>query len=305
MDCADAASAATLVVATEAGKYSLAFGQTYVEIDPALGARITALRVGGSAGADLILDASVNAGTGNADNWGSTFWPSPQSSWSWPPSDVEYSIGAINTSAYAVVADASSVTLTSGVAAKPTVSLTKKLSADLATEAIVIDYTLTNRGLLDVELAPWEITRVAAGGITFYATGMDAPRAGNFPLPLPGAIRLAAGATWFEHDPSDQHDRKLLADGGGGWLAHAAGDLILVKSFLDVPLGAAAEGEAEIEIYAAASAKYVEVEQQGAVQMLTPGAALHWTVRWYARKLPSPATIGSADLVTYVQNLIK
>jgi hypothetical protein len=39
--------------------------------------------------------------------------------------------------------------------------------------------------------------------------------------------------------------------------------------------------------------------------MLAPAATLNWTVRWYARKLPMPAAVGSADLVTYVQNLIK
>ena len=39
--------------------------------------------------------------------------------------------------------------------------------------------------------------------------------------------------------------------------------------------------------------------------IIAPGEALHWTVRWYARKLPSPAVVGSADLVAYVQNQIK
>lgn len=303
MGSAGAAGAATLTVANNGGKYSLSFGQTYVEIDPAMGARITALRVGGAAGMDLIASSTT---TGDLDNWGSTFWPSPQSGWTWPPTDTTTSIGAINSSPYTVAMDASSVSLTSGVAVKPAISVIKKFSADLAKEAIIIDYTITNGGTAPVNVAPWEITRVPGGGITFYGTGMDAPRAGNFPLPAAATITTGAGATWYKHDTADLTDRKLLADGGGGWLAHAEGDLILVKSFPDVALGAAAPSEAEIEIYASKTAKYVEIEQQGALTtMLAPQAALHWTVRWYVRKLAAPATVGSAELVTYVQNLIK
>jgi len=35
------------------------------------------------------------------------------------------------------------------------------------------------------------------------------------------------------------------------------------------------------------------------------GSSAHWTVRWYARKLAAPVALGSADVVTYVQNQIK
>ncbi|HEY4106359.1 MAG TPA: hypothetical protein VGM44_20810 [Polyangiaceae bacterium] len=292
------AGAGSVTVGQSGGKVSLAFGQTYIEVDPANGARITALRVGGATGMDVILDQSVNAGTDNADNWGSVFWPSPQT-WPWPPTGTN-SIAAINTSGYTGNADTSSFTLTSGVATTPTVSITKKFSADLAKEAIVIDYTMTNGGSAAVNVAPWEITRMGSGSITFYPQGTGTPM-GNTSFPLP-PITSGAGATWFQHTGSATQ-YKLLSDGTGGWIASAIGDLILVKSFSDIPAGAAASGEAEIEIYS--SQKYVEVEQQGAVTMLAPGASLNWTVRWYVRKMASPATVGSADLVTYVQNLIK
>ena len=92
------------------GSYVLTLGSTYLEIDPMNGARITALRVGGSTGGNLLADSVV---TGQADNWGSTFWPSPQT-WPWPPTDAG-SINAINTLPYAVTSDATSLTLTSAV----------------------------------------------------------------------------------------------------------------------------------------------------------------------------------------------
>ncbi|HEY0465146.1 MAG TPA: hypothetical protein VGC79_13090, partial [Polyangiaceae bacterium] len=140
---------------TDAGKYSLSLGSTYLELDPANGARMTALRIGGSTGPNLLADSAT---TGQADNWGSTFWPSPQN-WAWPPTD-EGSINAINTLPYSAASDALTLTLTSQLnTSAPTVSVIKKFSADLAKLAIVVDYTMTNGGTAPVTVAPWEITR--------------------------------------------------------------------------------------------------------------------------------------------------
>jgi hypothetical protein len=279
----------------DGGKYSLSLGSTYLELDPENGARMTALRVGGSTGPNLLADSET---TGQEDNWGSTFWPSPQN-WDWPPTAAG-SINAINTLPYSVLSDELALTLTSEVnATAPTVSLIKKFSADLAKLAIVIDYTMTNGGTEPVTVAPWEITRVAAGGITFYAEAGE-PSV-HAPMVMP-ETSLEDGVRWYRHDPGVAEPTKFFSD-GKGWIAHAAGDLLLIKSFPDLTPDQSPTGEAEIEIFAAP--KYVEVENQGAVQTLAPGEALHWTVRWYARKLPAPAVVGSADLVAYVQNQIK
>jgi hypothetical protein len=56
---AGSGGATTLMLGNSGGKYSLTFGQTYLEIDPANGARITALRVGGATGMDVILPQAV------------------------------------------------------------------------------------------------------------------------------------------------------------------------------------------------------------------------------------------------------
>jgi hypothetical protein len=281
---------------TDAGKYSLSLDSTYLELDPANGARMTALRVGGATGPNLLADSSV---TGQEDNWGSTFWPSPQS-WPWPPTDAG-SINAINTLPYRAVQAGDTLTLTSEVnATAPTVSVIKKFSADLAKQAIVIEYTMTNGGSESVTVAPWEITRVAGGGLTFYAEASE-PMLNDSNMVLP-ATTSTDGVRWYQHDPSVVAPTKFFAD-GKGWIAHAAGDLLLIKSFPDLAPGDSPTGEAEIEIFAAP--KYVEVENQGAAQMLAVGDSLHWTVRWYARKLAAPAVVGSADLVAYVHTQIK
>jgi len=281
---------------TEAGKYSLSLDDSYLELDPANGARMTALRVGGAAGPNLLADSAV---TGQEDNWGSTFWPSPQD-WAWPPTAAG-SINAINTLPYRAVQEGPTLTLTSELnASPPTVSVIKKFSADLVKRAIVIEYTMTNGGTEPVTVAPWEITRVAGSGITFYAEASE-PVVHDPNMVLP-TTTLTDGVRWYQHDPSVVAPTKFFAD-GKGWIAHAAGDLLLIKSFPDLAPADSPTGEAEIEIFAAP--KYVEVENQGAAQMLAAGDSLHWTVRWYARKLPTPAVVGSADLVAYVQNQIK
>ncbi|MEP7053522.1 MAG: hypothetical protein ABJB12_24370, partial [Pseudomonadota bacterium] len=169
---------------------------------------------------------------------------------------------------------------------------------DAEKEAIQIDYTVTNGGSTAVTTAPWEVTRVPPGGITFC------PLLGDPFYQSAATLKTedAAGVTWYQHDPTD-NKIKMFADGKDGWIAHAEGDLLLIKTFPDIMLSQAAPNEAEIEIYAAPL--YVEMETQGAVQTLAKGKSLHWTVRWYARKLAEPAAVGSVDLVAYVQNQIK
>jgi len=293
---AGAGDSITAMWTTDGGKYSLSLGSTYLELDPENGARMTALRVGGRTGPNLLADSDA---TGQEDNWGSTFWPSPQN-WAWPPTAAG-SINAINTLPYRVVADELTLTLTSEVnATAPTVSVVKKFSADLAKQAIVIEYTMTNGGTEVVSVAPWEITRVPAGGITFYAEASE-PVVHDANMVMP-ATTLVDGVRFYQHDPSVSEPTKFFSD-GKGWIAHAAGELLLIKSFPDLTPEQSPTGEAEIEIFAAP--KYVEVENQGAVHTLAPGAALNWTVRWYARKLAAPAVVGSAQLVAYVQNQIK
>lgn len=280
---------------TNGSKYSLSFGSTYFEVDAALGGRITSFK---AAGQELLADAAT---TGQEYYWGSTFWPSPQN-WALPPIGTD-TIATIDNQPYTPKLENGVLTLTSALnTAPPAIVLTKKFSADVAKEAVIIEYTMTNGGTKPVAVAPWEVTRVAGGGISFYPEA-SAPVLHDQNLVLPPTT-LEAGARWFKHDVSVTAATKFFADGKDGWVAHAAGDLLLIKTFPDISAAQSPPGESEIEIYAVP--KYVEVEQQGAVETLAVGASsAHWTVRWYARKLAAPAAVGSAELVTYVQNQIK
>jgi len=144
----------------------------------------------------------------------------------------------------------------------------KKFSADGQVGAVTVEYTIANRGSQARQAAPWEITRVAAGGLTFFPMGDGGPRKG--PQDLLNTT-IVDGVAWFAYDAAAiTADQKLFADGREGWIAHVDGDLLLVKSFADTLPAQAAPGEAEIEIYANAGHTYVEVETRAPTSVSRP-----------------------------------
>jgi len=62
-----------------------------------------------------------------------------------------------------------------GMVGTKQVAVTKKFTADLATRSIVIDYTMTNKGMSTFQLGHWEVTRVPPDGLTFYPAGTAPP----------------------------------------------------------------------------------------------------------------------------------
>ena len=66
------------------GRYVFRANELELEVDPALGGRITRFSL---AGANILTGPEVVArGDGTVPNmYGSTFWTSPQSAWNWPP----------------------------------------------------------------------------------------------------------------------------------------------------------------------------------------------------------------------------
>lgn len=266
-------------------------GALAMEIASGTGARITSLKLGDS---ELLSGMDVNA-----TNYGSTFWTSPQTDWNWPP------IAAIDSAAFSFVdAPNDQCALEGSVvddSSHPKVSgvrIAKRWSADAAENAIDVVYSIENTGSAMTQLAPWEITRVPADGFTFYES--DAAPSGDKQPP----ITMAAGCVWVEHSASVPVDSKLFGD-AKGWLAHVNADgVLLLKVFTDVAAGQTAPGEGEVEIYTGSG--YIEVEDQGSYDSIAAGATREWSVRWYARALPSTVmpSAGSSALIDYVHGLL-
>jgi len=276
----------------EGNLFTFEFGDTRFAVDASLGGRIVTFSL---AGRNILSGPAVDPA-----NFGSTFWPSPQSDWNWPPPPE------IDSAPYAARLAGPVLSLTGSPSAAVGLAVDKTFSADGQTGVVTVAYTLRNCGGRARAVAPWEITRVAAGGLTFFPMGDGEPRKGFQDLLK---MAIANGVAWFPYDGAAiTADQKVLADGREGWLAHVDGDLLLVKSFADSLPSQAAPGEGEIEIYANAAHTYVEVENQGVLLRLAPGAETTWTVRWILRKLDpasTPVRLGSAALVDLARRLGK
>lgn len=276
------------------GHYLFRIANHQLAVDPAIGGRITSLTFDGR---NFLTGPDVND-----FNWGSTFWPSPQSVWKWPPS------AELDNKPYAVTAADSTLKMVSQQDPKTGMVVTKEIAAIGDPGYYILRYTLTNRSPMPQGVAPWEVTRVHTGGLTFFPKGDGGMRGGLLPL-----TTVADGIAWFTYEADRlpiQGDRQLYTDGAEGWMAHLDGRTVLIKKFPDVPLKKNAPKEGEIELFASeikSEKGYVEIEHQGPYEMLAPGDSLTWEVHWYLRELPDglEATPGNNLLVDYVRTVIK
>jgi hypothetical protein len=271
--------------------YTFTVGETTFEADGPTG-RVTGLAFRGR---NVLSGAEVNNIL-----YGSTFWTSPQT-WPWPPAiDAAKWTHRIDTANGRVVFDSGEVR----VGDHP-VSVEKRFWGDATRNAVVAEYTVTNRGSAVLRFAPWQITRVAATGVVFYPRGAADPagqtRRGA-PRPIT-AVTVRDGIVWYDFSGPDAQ-AKSVGDGAEGWLAYVANGVLLLHTFVDIPAGAAAEGEAEIEVYSAPNDTLVELEPQGAAVDLAPGAtSAPWRTYWYIRAVPQgmDVSVGSKALVDWVR----
>ncbi len=281
---------------TDGGLYTLQLGALKLVIDGTRGARITEFSVKGT---NVLVTRDENG------TYGSTYWPSPQSSWCaggaacWPPPgaiDIQDYTGDID--AQTNIIRLTSAEATIGGIAGSAVTLTKQLAPVPDSGAVDVTYTLTNTSpSVSVDVAPWLISRVATSGLTFFGQGSDAVVYAPDSDPT-FVVAEAGGDLWYESAPV-AHNSKAFAD-GTGWLAHVTPDrLLYIMAHPDISPATAAPGEAEIEIFT--NGDYVEIESQGPLTTVAPGQALTWTVRWKVRRVPGGTSVaaGSAALASF------
>jgi hypothetical protein len=275
--------------------YTFTVGETAFTADGPTG-RVTGLSFRGR---NLLMGREVNPVT-----YGASFWTSPQT-WSWPP--------AIDAAAYTHRIDAGTKRIVFNsadamVSGQP-LSIEKRFWGDARRSAIVAEYTVTNKGTSVLRFAPWQVTRVASEGYVFYPRGAADP-AGQTRRGAPRPIRsvtVADGVVWYDFTGNDSQT-KSVGDGAEGWLAHAANGVLLLQTFVDIPAGAQAEGEGEVEVYTAPNNSLVEIEPQGAAMDLAPGATSPpWRSYWYVREIPPgiEAGVGSKALVDWVRGILR
>ncbi len=238
--------------------------------------------------------AGLNALSVAKPEIGSTFWPSPQAAWGWPPPLV------LDKGPYQIDHDGDEIRVTSPVCPQTGLRLHKHFA--LRAGRLSANYTMRNCGDIAVQYAPWEITRVD-GGITFYESVLPPVERST------GHLLLRDGVAWHEYKPHQQvQNEKIFGNGSTGWLANFHQGLLLVKQFEPVPVELVAPGEAEIEIYSHGDPQnaYIEIEQQGRYEVMPPDCEVRWQVIWNLRQWPdaeAPA-FGSSKLVAAARSLL-
>ncbi len=225
--------------------------------------------------------------------YGSSFWPSPQRDWDWPPP------AAFESRPWQARLDGDALVLESEIEAALGLSATQRVRP--APRGVCFEYTLTNHGRARRSVAAWQNSRVRPGGLTFH------PNAGPKLAGSTLVIEPLGGVAWLRHDPATMTaNAKSFADGAEGWLAHLDGDLLFLKTFPDVPREKQAPTEAEVEIYVDHTGLFVEVEQQGPYIALEPGESSVWTTRWQLVRAPQglPLEAGSTELLAWTRGLV-
>ena len=143
--------------------------------------------------------------------------------------------------------------------------MTKQFSPVPESGAIDVTYTLTNVSPSDsITLAPWQVSRVATGGLTFFGQGSGPVTYAPDSVFHVHRQRDGGSDLWYLYEPVT-HNSKAFAD-GTGWIAQVTPDrLLYLMAYPDIQPADAAPGEAEIELYTNSSGVYVEIEQQGAL----------------------------------------
>jgi hypothetical protein len=282
----------TLAPALDAGRYVFRMGEVELEVDPAIGGRITRFSLSGQN--VLTGPEVVSSGEGTTPNmWGSTFWTSPQSAWGWPP-EV-----AIDAASHRARVDGDVLELESDPGSVTGYAVRKRFWVDAPRQVLSIEYTLENQSAA-LPAAPWEISRVLKQGFVLFAAASPALPQSTLPS------TFADGVAWVDISLAPSVDSKLFQDGAEGWIAYMYRDLAFIKTFEDTSIEDAAPSEAEIEVFVSGLYDYVEIEQQGRYVLPAAGAAQSWQVNWRLERVPSSvrASIGSAELVAWIRGLV-
>jgi hypothetical protein len=266
---------ATPVVPTAAGTlFTLQIGDVSFVADSSKGGRITTF---GLPGLNLLTGPELSP-----NNYGSTFWPAPQT-WPWPPPEP------IDQDPYLAQIAGNEIVMQGNPDPTTGISVEKRFSADTS-GWVTQTFTMTNTSGVPQSWAPWQVTRVAKAGYSFFPTGPGGAGA------IAGVTTVGA-ETWLDAAVHPQGTAsKLFADGSGGWFAHATGSSLFVKRFPDLDPALAAPNEAEVEIYS--DAAYMELEIQGPFVTLNAGESQSWTIYWKVVPLAAPLSPTFAGLDT-------
>lgn len=267
-------------------RYTFTFNPLFFAVDTNRGGRIVSLQYDGT---ELLYLQSVQ------DMNGSTFWPSPQSLWGWPP------LPNIDNKAYGAKLTSNKLLLTSKVDPGLHIRVYKSFAIDPTDTSIIINYYIKNEGTTPISLAPWEITRVPLNGPVIFKL-----EDGQVTGTLASETTVIDTHVWYDQQNTQGSGSKFFAN-GNGWIAYINTNqkLIFLKKFRNIAAESAAPSEAEVEVYTSGDRKYTEIENQGPYTNISAKDSMVYTVRWAVRTIPAniPVTIGDTSLTNYIDDV--
>jgi|GEM_PF-4970664 len=292
--------------------YKITAGPLEVALAPSRGARIRSVKFDGT---EILIQDSA----GSPGNLGSTFWVSPQAHWTatcrsgnnngcWPPPTQHDGSSTLYTGG--LVSADNAVSYTGAAHTVTGTRLRKTVWANTSDTSISIRYHIVNTLTTKIAYAPWEVTRLAAGGLTFWAKSPDDTIRGNGTsgAALIAMIKDTLGVKWHKYDSTvslSGGTPKFWDATSEGWFARVdKSRLLYVKKFVVIPKSKKAPvNENQIEYYTNNNTRsLMEMELQGAFDSIAAGDSIAWDVKWYVRRLPdSIAVTPSAALLAFAR----
>jgi hypothetical protein len=271
------------------GIYTFQYSNIEVVVNSNNGGRIISLKVDGK---ELLVTRELDR-----MSYGSTFWPSPQADWNWPPPS------ALDSKPYEAKINGNILEMTSNKDERLGLQLVKKISISEKDTSVVIDYTIKNSSDKPRKVAPWEISRMPKGGIAFFPKGKSPFGLKNFdPVPYVEKDNIV----WYKSNKEEvlKNHQLTITDGSEGWLAYLRDGSMLVKKFEDIEPKLQAPGEGEVIIYVNPEKPMIEVEAEGPYSEIKPDGNVNWVMKWYPRAYKEDVKdIGDKKLVQFVRNL--
>lgn len=214
--------------------------------------------------------------------YGSTFWPSPQSVWKWPPME------ALHKGQYRINAGDVSVEAVSDRDPQTGLRAIKRFSRGPVLDSVRMLYTLENAGAAHAKWAPWEITQLLPGGLVFFPGSVDPSRnKNNFVVP---DFEEHHGVLWRNVGaPPGSATGLAIGTSSEGWIAYARDCVLMMKVFEVVPQERHAPGEGQVELFFDGDGAFWEMEVQGAYEEIPPGGRIEMEVVWAFVALEQPA----------------
>ncbi|MDD6209122.1 MAG: DUF4380 domain-containing protein [Bacteroidales bacterium] len=249
------------------GTFMTSVNNRQIIISSQMGGRILSFS---HCGKELLIGKDIHE-----QNYGATLWISPQSKWGWPPYptlDIEPYSSEIRKDTLFLTSAIDSI---SGFQVKKSFVMNDYGALDIC-------YTIKNCTDSIKQIAPWDVCRVKKGISCFP---VDERARISSKLENNDMIRWVDTLVLCTTLQAE-YEKKIFAASTGGWLAHFSDSLLFIKRFPDISVGDLPPNQGEVEIFVAKKGIYVELENHGKYQKLSPGECLHYQQLWTLQKMP-------------------